>query len=493
MNVFERLACQAIHIPEILIPRQDIELSSWSVIACDQFTQDRDYWRQVEIQAGSGPSTLRLIFPEVFLNDPGRGERISAIHRTMKAYLGDSTAGGETGDRVSSGESVFEAPGQGIMYIERSTPRRPCRRGLILAIDLEHYDWAPEARTLIRTTEGTVPERIPPRMEIRRGAALESPHILLLIDDPGDRVMGILGETAKKRKKAYNGTLMLSSGSVAGWFLDKTEDFTLLADELELLAGNARIRYGSCGDRASTGDRAGADKDRPEGDRVNQKNPGEKPFLFAVGDGNHSLATAKAVWEEYKAGHQGEKGLENHPGRYALVEVENIYDPGIDFEPIHRVIFGAGTELLDSLKALPGFTSRIINSGSPDGDRARLSSLIAERGTEQTRYGLVQGTRCVLIETTAPGIAAVPIQPLLDAFVQNHPGCSIDYIHGTEACLSLALDQSRKAAAVLLPPVKKEDLFSTVAQSGPLPRKSFSMGEAREKRFYLECRKLFRE
>jgi hypothetical protein len=301
--------------------------------------------------------------------------------------------------------------------------------------------------------------------------------------------MGILGQAAKKRKKAYQGNLMLDSGSVAGWLLDQTEDFNLLADEFELLADTARTRYGPCGDRAEA-DRAA--QDRPEGDRVRQKNPGEKPFLFAVGDGNHSLATAKAVWEEYKTGHQGEKGLENHPGRYALVEVENIYDPGIDFEPIHRVIFGAGTELLDSLKALPGFTSRILNSGSPDRDRARLSSLIAGRGTEQTRYGLVQGTLCVLIETTAPGMAAVPLQPLLDAFIQNHSGCSIDYIHGTEACLRLASDQSRKAAAVLLPPVKKEDLFSTVAQSGPLPRKSFSMGEAREKRFYLECRKLFR-
>ncbi|MDR1430375.1 MAG: DUF1015 domain-containing protein [Spirochaetaceae bacterium] len=449
MNVFERLARLAIHIPELLLPRRDIDIGSWAVIACDQFTQDRDYWRRAEERAGKGPSALRLIFPEVFLDDPGRGERIRAIHRTMRAYVG---------------EAVFEFPGQGVMYIERSTPRHPCRRGLILAIDLEHYDWTPGARTLIRATEGTVPERILPRMEIRRGAALESPHILLLIDDPEDRIMGLLGEAAKKREKAYQGTLMLDSGAVSGWFLDKTEDFVLLADEFELLAAKALTRYGPAG---------------------------EKPFLFASGDGNHSLATAKAVWEEYKASHRGEKDLDHHPGRYALVEVENIYDPGVDFEPIHRIIFGAGEELEASLKALPGFTSRTTGAD-------RLPELLAEQGTGQdtgqgtgkTRYGLVQGPRRVLIETSAPGMAAAPLQPILDDFVKQH-AVSMDYIHGTEACLRLALDRPQ-AAAILLPPVKKEELFSTVFQSGPLPRKSFSMGEAPEKRFYLECRKLFR-
>jgi hypothetical protein len=323
-------------------------------------------------------------------------------------------------------------------------------------------------------------------MEIRRGAALESPHILLLIDDPGDRVMTALGETAKKRQKAYQGDLMLHSGSVSGWFLDQSEDFSLLADEFDLLAGQAQ-RYGP--HRTATGPGAGGNREEEDGPA---RTPGpETPFLFAVGDGNHSLATAKAVWEEYKAGHQGEKGLENHPGRYALVEVENVYDPGVAFEPIHRVIFGAGTELLDSLKALPGFTSQVISGNSADENRALLAKRIAGQGTERTRCGFVAGPLCALIETTAPGMAAVPIQPLLDTFLRSRPDCSIDYIHGTEAALNLTLDQSRKAAAVLLPPVKKEDLFSTVAQSGPLPRKSFSMGEAWEKRFYLECRKLF--
>jgi hypothetical protein len=204
------------------------------------------------------------------------------------------------------------------------------------------------------------------------------------------------------------------------------------------------------------------------------------------------LATAKAVWEEYKAGRRGEGALEGHPARYALVEIENIYDPGIAFEPIHRIIFGAGTEpLLETLKALPGFTSRVISGGGPEGDRVKLARLVAEKGTEQTRYGLIQGSACVLVESSAPGIATVPLQPLLDAFIENHASCSIDYIHGTESCLSLAKGQSPAATAILLPPVAKDKLFSTVARGGPLPRKSFSMGEAEEKRFYLECRKLF--
>jgi len=187
---------------------------------------------------------------------------------------------------------------------------------------------------------------------------------------------------------------------------------------------------------------------------------GEKPFLLAVGDGNHSLATAKAIWEEYKKAHANEAGLENHPARRALVEVENLYDPGIGFEPIHRVVFGAEpAELLETL-------SRIEN----------LKSQLSEK-------------RIIRIENRSPAIATASLQPQLDSFVKQK-GCSIDYIHGEDEVIRITSDPAKRAVGILLPPVQKEGLFKTVAQCGPLPRKSFSMGEAEEKRFYLECRRL---
>jgi hypothetical protein len=300
-------------------------------------------------------------------------------------------------------------------------------------LDLERYDWAPESRPLIRSTEGTLKERLPSRVEIRRGAALELPHILVLIDDEEDSLIPSLGETARKRQPLYETSLMMNSGSVTGWAVDTQESWALLADGLAALAARAEKRYGTL--------------------------PNGSPFLFAVGDGNHSLAAAKAVWDEYKKAHPSE--AENHPGRWALVEVENLYDPGIDFEPIHRVLFGVEPpELLKALSVLRNIECR------------------PEPG------------RVIRIESSSPDIAAAELQPLLDNFVKEK-ACSIDYIHGEDTIIRLCSDPDRRAVGLILPPVKKEGLFKTVARTGPLPRKSFSMGEAEEKRFYLECRKLF--
>jgi len=421
-------------------------MRKWPVIACDQFTQDRDYWEKVKNAAADAPSTINLIFPEVFLSDNDAAQRIAGIHSTMKRYLADG---------------VFEEPRQGFVYIERDTPWQKKRRGLVAAVDLEHYDWHPHARPLIRSTEGTVPERLPPRMDIRRGAPLELPHVLLLIDDEADSLLPALGEKVKNTAPCYKTDLMMNSGSIAGWFLGAQDDaLSLITEKFEELHRRSSSRYGG-------------------------------PFLFAVGDGNHSLAAAKGIWEEYKAAHGSLLRLPDsfkfHPCRYALVEIENIYDPAIQFEPIHRVIFDAGFDKAVSLLSqLPGFSCRAVDS------RGKLSRL-CKQSSAANCFGLVSRGRYALIGTSAAGIATACLQLLLDDFAGGYPQL-IDYIHDEDEVFRLAdgndADTRRQAVGILLPPVQKSGLFETVARAGPLPRKSFSMGHSSEKRFYLECRSL---
>jgi hypothetical protein len=306
-------------------------------------------------------------------------------------------------------------------------------------------------------------------MDIRRRAPLESPHILLLIDDDQDTLLLALACLAASAEPAYRGNLMLDSGSVTGWRLDREEHWNLIAGKLEALRRRAEYRYG--------GGTPGAAE--------------PAPFLYAMGDGNHSLAAAKGIWEEYKAAHPGEPGLGEHPLRFALVEIENLYDPAISFEPIHRVLFNADIDaLLAALAPLPGL---VVHPLEGKGGFERLRGLVGDREAPGTRLGLVSGPRLFLLETSAPGLAAVALQPLLDRFTENGAGrgkVSIDYIHGEDELIRLAGAPEGGTAGILLPPVRKEGLFETVARSGPLPRKSFSMGESVEKRFYLECRRL---
>ena len=453
MNLHERLAALGVAVPEILLPRAEEGLADWAVIACDQFTQDRAYWDRLDRAIGSAPSTLRLVYPEAFLDDPDRAERIAAIHRAMQEYCG--------GD-------IFAPPRRSPVYLERATPAGEVRRGLVIALDLEQYAWDPASRPLIRSTEGTVPERLPPRMEIRRGAALETPHIIILIDDEADALLPALGRIAKNEgHRLYDTPLCPASGRITGWALERDAGLACLASGLERLFERAKTRYGG--------------EDRPADG---------SPFLFAVGDGNHSLATAKAVWEEYKKVHTDEAGLERHPARWALVELENLYDPAIRFEPIHRLLTGfsggGGLKAMRELFApLPGFTSRPVSG------REELSRLVASPAA-RGRFALVAGEEYVFAETDAPGLATGYLQPPLDAFItsraENAP-VGIDYIHGEEELFRLG--ETPGNVGILLPPIRKNGLFETVAASGPLPRKSFSMGEAAEKRFYLECRRLF--
>jgi uncharacterized protein (DUF1015 family) len=453
-DIKTRLEKLGIAIPEILLPRAG--LKQWAVIACDQFTQDRAYWKKAaEIAAGS-PSSLDLIFPEIFLDEGNRAGRIEDIHRAMRKYL-------DTG--------IFTAPRRGFVYLERDTPFNRGRKGLVAAVDLEHYSWSPASRPLIRSTEGTVTERLPPRMAIRRNAPVETPHILLLIDDEKNSLLPGLESRAKKTAPVYQGELMLDSGNISGWFIDSEDDFAFLANGLEELAHKALTRY-----------------ETPNAQPASASQPASvtQPFLFAVGDGNHSLASAKGIWEEYKK----QNGVNNHPCRYALVEIENIYDPAIKFEPIHRVVFGLGfEEALDALLALPGFSSRMIES---------LEELVrlTREPVKGNRFGLVcknavGQNRYALVETGAVGLSTACLQPLLDnAVAASNGALTIDYIHGEDELFRITHNSEKPVTGILLPPVQKAGFFETIARNGPLPRKSFSMGEACEKRFYIECRKL---
>ncbi len=447
MNTFEKYG---ISIPEILIPK-NIDTSTWSVVACDQYTQDRNYWKDVEKTAGTKPSALNIILPEVYLQDSDKSERIKKIKSVMRQYISDG---------------VFSEPEKSFVYIERTTGFGRVRHGLVVALDLETYDWKPFTTALTRATEATILERIPPRMEIRNGAPLESPHIMLLVNDPDHALVEKTGELAKKDAPLYEGDLMKNGGSIKGWAVKSYEAVMQVTAGLEKLYNSGKAT-------------------------VQGK---ETSFLFAVGDGNHSLATAKTVWNEYKqkllAEGKSDEEISESPVRYALVEIVNIYDTGLTFEPIHRVLFNAdGKAVLDFVQKNLG------------GNIVKLESekLLAEKvRNSKAGFGFIYKSNVemnyIFLDTPVTDLAVSALQPCLDKFIAsenaagNKEKIEIDYIHGEDEVMRLG---SNGALGLLLPPVAKDSFFATISGRGPLPRKSFSMGEADEKRFYLECRKLF--
>ncbi len=438
MKTFEQMG---VKVPEILIP-ENIDTETWCVVACDQYTQDRNYWKNAEKIASGKPSTLNIILPEVYLNDSDKSERIKKIQETMKDYL-------ESG--------VFLPAQNEMVYVERKTHFGRTRRGLVLSIDLEDYEWKPFSSALIRATEATIKERIPPRMEIREGAALESPHIMLLVNDAECLLVEGTGNRVNKNAPLYKGKLMQESGSISGWSVNKSDDLEYVRASLENICNKNTSSDGSS-------------------------------FLFAVGDGNHSLATAKAVWEKYKTENPEKANDENCPIRYALVEVVNIYDEGLTFEPIHRVVFNAEKKSVIQ-KLAEKLDGKLINIDSEKelskqvkNSNADFGFVFAENGKENL----------VLLETQIKELAVSKMQPALDEILQAENSgnkSEIDYIHGEDEVFRLGKNEN--TLTILLPPVKKESFFATINATGPLPRKSFSMGEASEKRFYLECRRLF--
>ncbi len=439
MKTFDDIGIQ---VPHILLPNREIDLTKWSVIACDQFTSQPEYWRQVERVVGSAPSTLNMILPEVYLEQAGDAGRIDGIQGTMHKYLHDGIL----------------QPHDGMIYVERMVGNK-ARKGIVLCLDLEQYDYNKGSSSLIRATEGTIVERLPPRMKIREGAPLELPHILVLIDDPQCTVIEPVGAGRDKLKQLYDFDLMLESGHLSGYAVDSAMESQVVAG-LRALASpeNFAAKYG-------------VDRERPV-------------LLFAMGDGNHSLATAKAVWEKMKS-----KVGQNHPARYAMVEIENVHDDGLDFKPIHRVLFGVKKDVLSGLRQTFGAGLRYIPVESGEemvwhvDSSTNAPQVIGMVGGELGKdYGLIE------IYNPTSNLPVGTVQTFLDAFLKDGLAEKIDYVHGKEITVQLGIQPGN--VGLYFPCMNKSDLFKTVVLDGALPRKTFSMGEAREKRFYMECRKI---
>ncbi|GMO27340.1 MAG: DUF1015 domain-containing protein [Termitinemataceae bacterium] len=440
------LAELGVKIPEISLPAASVNIEKWAVIACDQWTQDRDYWLDVANYVGDSPSTLRLIFPEVYLNDENIDERISAIHATMDSYIKNEY----------KTSSVLAPSRKAGVFVER-TIKSGVRRGFIMALDLEKYDWKRNSTSIIRCTEDTIEERLPPRVKIRTKAPLEVPHILVLIDDKENLLMGLFEKLLHNAPIIYKSALMKDGGSVQGRLVYRQNDWNFISDTLNHLYRSSITKFGA-----------------------------DNAFLFAVGDGNHSLAAAKTVWEQYKAENKNTPDFNNeHRARYALVEVVNLYDEMLKFEPIHRVLLKINAE--DALAALQASGKFNI---SPQTDIKRLNQLVAEENAGKNRYAFISRFKLALLESEGSAAATVALEPVLQNILREKQSASLDYLHDADELCRISLSRD-DAAGIILPPFKKDGLFETIAKNGPLPRKSFSMGAACEKRYYLECRKLF--
>ncbi len=410
---------------DILLPDFNrIDPKKWAVIACDQFTSEPEYWQQAEQTVQDAPSTLRMILPEVYLSESN--ERIPQANVAMQEYL----------------HTILLPHSDTMVYVERTQSDGRVRRGIVMAIDLDAYDYKKGAASLIRATEATVIERIPPRVAIRRGAVVELPHVMLLIDDPQKTVIEPLAGT-EAGELAYETDLMLGGGHIKGTYLDGAQ---VRAVERAL---DALIT--------------------PEAMQERYGNAALSPLLFAVGDGNHSLASAKAAYEEIKE-RIGVEATANHPARYALAEVVNIHDDALSFEPIYRVLFGVDpTDVIESLQAY---------SNALTGD--------AEPQSMDYRFAASCGT--ITVPTPVRQLTVGTLQDFIDGYLKEHPEAEVDYIHGEESLCRLA--ERPNAIGFLFSGMTKEQLFPTVMLDGALPRKTFSMGHAEDKRYYMECRRI---
>ena len=409
----------------ILLP-QNCDMTKWSVVACDQFSSQPEYWAALEKENAGVPSTLHLMFPEAYLETRDQFAEAEKINAEMDRYLA---------------EGVFRTLPDSYVYIERTLASGEVRRGLLGVLDLDAYDYSKGSTSPIRATEGTIESRLPPRVRVREGAALEMPHIMVFIDDPKNSVMGLLDREKNSLPALYDFDLSAGGGHIRGWqvagaaadALEKTLD--ALADPDML-----RARYGDAA-----------------------------PAIYAMGDGNHSLATAKKCWEAIKPG-LTEAERETHPARRSLVELVNIHDSAIGFEPIHKVLFE--TDPSAALEELGGALAAL--SGSADTCHSlRLVTAAGER--ELTVRGLTIGQLIGAAEDAC------------QSYLSRHGG-KIDYIHNDDTALEMG--RRPDGAAILLPRMEKGELFPSIVRSGPFPKKSFSIGHAQDKRYYLECRAL---
>ena len=408
----------------ILLPDFDkVDARRWAVVACDQFTSEPEYWEDAAAIVGDAPSTLRLFLPEAYLSCAN--EEIPTIQATMKQYLS---------------EILCEHP-DSMIYVERTQSDGTVRHGLVLAVDLEAYDYTRGSSSLIRATEATVLERIPPRVAIRRGADIELPHVMLLVDDPARTVLEPL--VSGVGTVAYDTDLMKKGGHIRGRFLTDAEKSAVTQ------AMNALITPEAIASRYGDADLA--------------------PLLFAVGDGNHSLATAKASYEEIKAA-IGAEAAKNHPARYALAEVVNIHDDALKFEPIYRVMFSVDAD--DLLGELRTYAATLDGTAQPQ-------SVLCRVGDREETITFAHPSLQLTVGT---------LQAFLDDYLARHPEAEIDYIHGEDSVAALCAREN--TVGFLFDGMGKDELFRTVIFDGALPRKTFSMGHAEDKRYYLECRRI---
>ena len=455
---FERIAFSP---ADILLPK-GIDLTKWAVIACDQFSSEPEYWEAVEKTVGDAPSTLRLILPEAKLNSPDVDRHIADINAAMERYLKDG---------------LFETLENALIYVERVQSDGKVRAGLVGKIDLEQYNFTPGSGSLVRATEGTVLSRIPPRVKVREDAPIEVPHVMLLMDDPEDTVLGPLNG-AMDREPLYSFSLQQGGGSIRGWKLSD-EQADMVADALAALCTPSEMarKYGI----------------------TNENGDAISPLLFAVGDGNHSLASAKQCYENLKKVTPPET-WSDLPARYALVEIVNNHSPALEFEPIHRVLSGINpADFLAAFReAYPNAEERQAQYGAAEENTG------GEMETGHTIEFIWQGyDRFWTVPDPTAQLAVGTLQSVIDRYLEAHGGktgisaetgvsaekrVQVDYIHGTETARKLG---SRPGCmAFLLPAMEKNQLFKTVMADGVLPRKTFSMGQARDKRYYLEARKI---
>lgn len=404
---------------EILLPSADVPRETWACVACDQYTSEPEYWKSVDKLVNDAPSTLRMMLPECYLKESH--SYIPGIHSAMHHYLDD--------------KKLTVAVPYGFVLCER-TIAAGTRLGLVCSVDLNAYDYTEGSLPLIRPTEQTIASRLPARLEIRRGAPVELSHIMILIDDPLHSVIEPIQAKKAHLRKLYDTDLMMDGGHITGYAIEDQDDLYTIEQAL------MNLKTGL----------------------------GENPMLLAVGDGNHSLATAKAYWNEIRSS-LSEAERETHPARYALCEVINIHDPALLFEPIHRYLKNVKKQVfIESWHRYCLENGMIFKS-----DAGHSFTVVDDVDQEEIKIGHPDGK-----------IPAETVQHFIDAFISEHPGTELDFIHGNAALFSLC--KEKETLGILLPPVSKDTFFSDVISLGVLPRKTFSMGEAAEKRYYMECK-----
>lgn len=388
MNIQQSLAEVAIQLPHILLPNKEVDYSKFAVIACDQYSANKNYWGKVKSWVGNAPSSLNIILPEAYLGQNDK-EAVQHINTTMKSYLENH---------------VFQTISHSLVYVRRHTTTG-IRKGLVVALDLDLYDYTSGSTSMIRATELTIVDRLPMRIAIRENASVEIPHIMVLINDKKDALMSILEKEYKQCDCLYDFELMMNGGHISGYQINQEK---ILADIAKVLKN------------------------------LLQENKG---FLYAIGDGNHSLAAAKAIWEKIKPTLSAEQKM-THPARYSLVELVNLYDPALKFEPIHRLVMNVDTQQLEK-----------------------------DLNLNPNQYADLQ-----------------VLQPKLDEWLKHHPQAELEYIHGEEECRELGKKPNHYP--IIFGEFEKDSLFEVVETKGAFVRKSFSMGEANDKRFYLEAKRI---